>query len=103
METPKAFVTDRLSSVAEETSAYSERMIPRNGEKLRCSEEEDQRKQHTLSQDMSPGAVLHRLGPGLNQSLPQDFTESQEIKEEPEKCGVKQEEEQLPVVVLLTW
>ena len=99
VEDLRAFVKEPLASF----SAFDERMRAQNEEELRRSEEENRRKQWTLNQVLIPRVVLHRLGPGLDRGLPQDLTETQQIKEEPEETSVKQEEVEIPVYVHKQW
>ena len=81
-----------MKSVAKEISGYYKRLMAEIKDELRRSEEENQKKQRTLDQILSPRVLLQRLCP--DQGLPQDVPEPL-IKEEPE-WSVKQEEEELP-------
>ncbi|KAJ0062370.1 hypothetical protein NL108_010979 [Boleophthalmus pectinirostris] len=114
-------LNERLIAAAEEIFALFEGTIAEYEEELRRSKEENQRKQEALDSVLNPRVVLHRAAPAQSVSrlplLPHSYeitpsstasvqipsvktlTVPDEIKEEPEEQTVKQEEEQLQVLV----
>ncbi|KAK7898477.1 hypothetical protein WMY93_019330 [Mugilogobius chulae] len=95
----KALVNERLNAAAEEIFALFERVIAEYEEELRLSKVEINKKYEVLQSALNPRVLLHRLQTdqtsslspdvGLDSGLDQIITQ---IKEEPEKDLVGQEE-----------
>ncbi|KAK7898461.1 hypothetical protein WMY93_019314 [Mugilogobius chulae] len=95
----KALVNERLNAAAEEIFALFERVIAEYEEELRLSKAEIHKKHEVLQSALNPRVLLHRLQTdqtsslspdvGLDSGLDQIITQ---IKEEPEKDLVGQEE-----------
>ncbi|KAK7907700.1 hypothetical protein WMY93_016312 [Mugilogobius chulae] len=97
----RALVSEKLTAAAEEIFALVKRTIEEYEEELCRSKEENQRKQQLLDSLMSPQPRSHTMK-GVqtsyfspDSSVIEEIPETPQIKKEPEKQGLKREEEQI--------